>query len=173
MEIHATSDIDAGDSPPVDRLERPERSDGGSNLRLVVLLVVSVAVVGYLIVDGLESQTYFFSVDEALARGSSLSGREVRIKGKVVEGTIRGGKGSVGRSFEIAENGRTLRVRYDQALPDTFKPGVTVVATGRLTSSKIFQARKVLVKCPSRYEGKPPTGHSPNESSSPSSAPGS
>lgn len=142
-----------------ERLEAPAEGEEGLNWRLVIGVLVTAAVLGYLVIDGLGSETYFFTVDEAIAQAKSVTGETIRVKGTVVEGSIEGEKGEVGRSFEISEKGETIRIEYDQAMPDTFKEGVQVVATGTLESEDRLVAREVLVKCPSRYEGKPPTAH--------------
>lgn len=145
--------------PPPERLQAPEEDDEGLNWRLVLGVLVSAAVIGMLVVDGLGSETYFFTVDEALTHASSVEGQKIRVKGKVVDGSIESYDDRVGRSFTISAKGQTLRVEYDEAMPDTFKEGVQVVATGSLDSNQTLTAEEVLVKCPSRYEGKPPTAH--------------
>lgn len=129
---------------------------GGVNIWLIAvgLLVVGV-LAGFIIFDGLEAETYFYSVDEAVAQGEDLVGKTVRIKGEVVTGTIEGKAGQLDRVFRIAEKGKTLSVSYRGVLPDTFQEGVEVVAQGRVNADYQLEADEVLVKCPSRYEGGP------------------
>jgi len=159
------------DPCPPERLEAPDDGDDeGLNWRLVVGVLVSAALFGFFVIDGLESKTYFFTVDEAVAKANSVGQQKIRVKGSVVDGTIQGEEGDVGRTFEISEKGEQLRVQYDQAVPDTFEPGVQVVATGHLDEQDTLQANKLMVKCPSRYEGKPPTAHEKKGSSGPRSS---
>ena len=42
-------------------------------------------------------------------------------------------------------------VDYTGTLPDIFKPGITVVAEGKLGRDGVFHARTLLAKCPSRF----------------------
>jgi cytochrome c-type biogenesis protein CcmE len=42
-------------------------------------------------------------------------------------------------------------VDYKGSLPDIFKPGITVVAEGKLGADGVFHARALLAKCPSRF----------------------
>lgn len=123
------------------------------------LLVIALAVgfVCYILFDGMKSETYFYEVDKAVAQGSALVGKTIRIKGKVEEGSVVGEAGQLERTFSIAERGKSLRVRYTKALPDTFKEGMEVVAQGKVDHHYVMQADEVLVKCPSRYEGGAPT----------------
>lgn len=127
--------------------------DGGSSWPAVLALLVAVALVGYVIFDGLEAETYFYTVDQAVAQGDDLVGQTVRIKGKVEPGSIEGEAGTLGRKFQVAEKGKTIWVTYSRALPDTFEEGVEVVAQGTVNDEYTLEADEVLVKCPSRYEG--------------------
>lgn len=125
-----------------------------------VLGIVLVAVaIGFVIWDGLESETYFYTVDQAVAQGTELPGQHVRVKGIVEPGSIVGDEGRLGRTFRIIENGKSLAVTYDRAMPDTFAENVEVVVQGTVSDEMVVEADEVLVKCPSRYEGNPPTAH--------------
>lgn len=122
------------------------------------ILVVAVAI-GFVVYDGLKSETYFYTVTEARAKGPDLSGQRVRIKGTVEPGSIVGADGVLGRQFRIAQDGKSLAVTYGKAMPDTFKEEVEVVVLGEVDDDLTIVAEEVLVKCPSRYEGNPPTAH--------------
>jgi cytochrome c-type biogenesis protein CcmE len=48
----------------------------------------------------------------------------------------------------------TLRVRYKGVKPGNFEDAVSIVAIGHFDSeAKQFEAAKLLVKCPSKYQG--------------------
>ena len=143
----------------LDELEPLDDSEGIGNWPIVLALVVAAALIGYVVMDGLESQTYFYEVDQAVAQGEDLVGQTVRVKGEVAEGSVVGEEGELGRSFRVAHKGKQLDVRYEKALPDTFKDGVEVVVQGEVDDDYVLQADEVMVKCPSRYEGAPPTAH--------------
>jgi cytochrome c-type biogenesis protein CcmE len=128
-------------------------ADSGTNWVIVLFIVVAAALVGYVIFDGLGAETYFYSVDQAVAQGDDIIGETVRIKGQVEAGTIEGEAGTLGRKFRIAEKGKTIWVTYDRALPDTFEEGVEVVAQGTVDKNNVLVADEIMVKCPSRYEG--------------------
>lgn len=139
-------------------LEAPPQEQG-INPIWVVAILMAVGLVGYMIFDGFKSETYFYEVDQAVSQGKSLIGQEVRLKGVVEPGSIVGKQGELGRHFRIAEKGKSIEVYYDKALPDTFQEGLEVVALGRVDDGYVLNAQEVQVKCPSRYEGAPPTSH--------------
>jgi len=48
----------------------------------------------------------------------------------------------------------TLRVRYKGLKPANFEDAISIVAIGRFDAgTKTFEADKLLVKCPSKYQG--------------------
>jgi cytochrome c-type biogenesis protein CcmE len=48
----------------------------------------------------------------------------------------------------------TLRVRYKGLRPANFEEAISIVAIGRFDEgAKQFEANKLLVKCPSKYQG--------------------
>ena len=125
----------------------------------IVLILVAAAAIGYIIYDGLKSETYFYTVDQAVAQGSDLPGQRVRIKGIVEPGSIEGKDGHLFRKFRVAENGKSLTVTFDKAMPDTFEEEREVVVLGTVNDQSVLEAEEVIVKCPSRYEGAPPTAN--------------
>jgi cytochrome c-type biogenesis protein CcmE len=47
-----------------------------------------------------------------------------------------------------------MRVRYHGLKPANFEEAISIVAIGRYDGSeKVFVADKLLVKCPSKYQG--------------------
>ena len=52
------------------------------------------------------------------------------------------------------ETSETLRVRYEGVKPANFEDAVSIVAIGRFDrEAEEFAAEKLLVKCPSKYQG--------------------
>ncbi|MBA2661915.1 MAG: cytochrome c maturation protein CcmE [Bradymonadaceae bacterium] len=152
------------DDELLDGPDRPSSRREGPNWGMMIGLLVAMAAITFIVLDGLKAETYFFGVDQAVAQGSELVGKTVRIKGIVENGTIEGTPGLLGHRFRLSENGKSMQITYAKALPDTFQEGVEVVAQGRIDSSMTLNADEVLVKCPSRYEGQPPTALEPQAS---------
>lgn len=82
---------------------------------------------------------------------------DVRVRGKVEEGSIVQRAGSAEVSFTLVDTGESLHVRYSTRvggpIPDTFVDGANAIVTGTLDDSGVFQAHTLQAKCPSKYDG--------------------
>jgi cytochrome c-type biogenesis protein CcmE len=155
MSADFQDELDIEEGRPHAEME-PGESSGMAIWSVLGILVVAAAI-GFVVYDGLKSETYFYTVDQAISQGTDLPGQRVRVKGIVEPGSIEGKDGHLGRKLRIAENGRSLAVTYNKAMPDTFEENREVVVQGEVDEEMTIVADEVLVKCPSRYEGNPPT----------------
>jgi len=122
----------------------------------IVALTLFLGGLGYLIFSGLtEDSVYFMNVTEALAEDRSQIG-QARLFGKVSPQNLEVVDGKLGASFDLidkVEPGKSLRVQFKGALPDTFKEDVEVIVEGKFTSDgELFVAKTLVTKCPSKYE---------------------
>ena len=125
-----------------------------AGLKWVALFAVVAACVGYLVYSSTGgSAEYYLTVSEL--RSHATSG-DVRVAGVVQPDVLRS-DGGLKVQFTEKDATSALLVDYSGTLPDIFRPGITVVAEGRLGSDGIFHARTVLAKCPSRFSTKPYT----------------
>jgi cytochrome c-type biogenesis protein CcmE len=125
-----------------------------AGLKWVALFAVVAACVGYLVYSATGgSAEYYLTVSEL--RSHATSG-DVRVAG-VVQPDVQRSDGGLKVQFTEKDATAALLVDYSGTLPDIFRPGITVVAEGRLGSDGIFHARTVLAKCPSRFSTTPYT----------------
>jgi cytochrome c-type biogenesis protein CcmE len=115
---------------------------------------VVAACVGYLIyaASGGTSE-YYVTVSELRAHAPA---GDVRVAG-VVQDDVQKSQGGLRVTFTERDGTASLPVEYSGTLPDIFKPGITVVAEGRLGGDGVFHARTLLAKCPSRFSTQPYT----------------
>jgi cytochrome c-type biogenesis protein CcmE len=82
-----------------------------------------------------------------------------RVHGFVVAGSIAKDLAAGHVDFHVADQAGSagaLQVRFlGIDVPDLFKDGAEVVVEGRFDSGR-FLAERVMAKCPSKYEAKPP-----------------
>lgn len=123
-------------------------------LRWGLPVAVVVACVGYLIYTASGgSAEYYVTVSEL--RSNATSGF-VRVAG-TVQDDVQKTDGGLHVTFTEKDGSASMPVDYTGTLPDIFKPGITVVAEGKLGSDGVFHARTLLAKCPSRFSTKPYT----------------
>lgn len=125
-----------------------------ASFRWAIVATVLAACVGYLVYSASGgSAEYYLTVSEL--RSHAASG-DVRVAG-VVQNDVQRSNGGLHVLFTEKDGTASVPVEYQGALPDIFKPGITVVAEGRLGADGIFHARNVLAKCPSRFSTTPYT----------------
>jgi len=110
-----------------------------------VALVVSTALIGYAMRDGIN----FFRAPTQVAEAPPAPGEVFRLGGLVVEGSLVRGQGTT-ISFEITDTNATIPVTYTGLLPDLFSEGEGVVGTGRLVNG-VFEASEILAKHDESY----------------------
>ena len=120
--------------------------------RFAVAATVVVAAIVGLIVWSLSRSTAYYRTPAEIAAGPFQPTQTIRVAGKVFPGSISH-RGDI-TAFTLAHGPATLDVTTQDVLPDTFQPGVDVVAEGRLAGSRLLSASNILVKCPSKFEAK-------------------
>jgi cytochrome c-type biogenesis protein CcmE len=113
--------------------------------------VAAVLALGFVVLGLTAFQktlTPYLSFDEARkAKGT------VQIMGALDKESDRYDTSSQELSFDLLdEKGGRIRVAYRGTKPGNFKDAVSVVAIGRYAGGRI-DAEKLLVKCPSKYQG--------------------
>jgi cytochrome c-type biogenesis protein CcmE len=120
-------------------------------LKLLVGGIIVAAIIGYLIwVAARGSVAYYMTVDEVRKQGPMA--RNVRVAGQVVGSSIVWTARDLRLEFEIADESGQLPVVYNGSRPDMFRDQADVVLEGRLGPKGVFEARTMLLKCPSKYE---------------------
>lgn len=92
--------------------------------------------------------TYFFSPSELLALDAPPA-RAFRIGGLVAEGSVIQRTNDV--EFAVTDTLEVVRVRYAGVLPDLFREGQGVIATGRLGPDGVVVASQILAKHDENY----------------------
>lgn len=115
-------------------------------------VVVAVAI-GFLVYIAVSQfATYYLTVSEFVERGDSVYDKQVKVAGQVVPESIDRDTENFTLSFILADGNASLPVVYKGVVPDTFKPDSDVVVDGKLDAQGVFQASKLITKCPSKYE---------------------
>jgi len=98
-----------------------------------------------------QTLTPYVSYDEARA-----ANRMVQVAGALEKGSSSYQQANESLYFTLKDpkTQSVLRVRYKGVKPGNFEDAISVVAIGRFDAgAKEFEANKLLVKCPSKYQG--------------------
>ena len=119
-------------------------------LALVVLALVLVGGATGLVLAALNDKVAFFVTPTDLTQRQLAAGKQFRLGGLVVDGSIRReADGTVW--FAITDKAKDVRVAYKGLLPDLFRDGQGVVTQGVLREDGVFQASEVLAKHDENY----------------------
>ena len=123
----------------------------GKRLKYLIGGLVIVVVVGYLIFSAARgSAAYYLTVQELHEQGPSA--RNVRVAGYVVGESIVWQPRDLHLAFDMTDESGQLSVVYSGARPDMFRDQAEVVVEGKMGPDGVFEARTMLLKCPSKYE---------------------
>jgi cytochrome c-type biogenesis protein CcmE len=142
------------------------------------VIVLAVATLIYSAVR--ETSAYFITVDEYAKTADAHAGKQLRLAGRVSDGTVKWDPKTLDLEFlirpippkaaaehAVADGGEagavkttaaaadaavvTLPVRYNGILPDMFAADRDVIVEGKVENG-VFHARTLLTTCPSKYE---------------------
>lgn len=119
-------------------------------LWLIALVLLGVGGATALALTALRQNVQHFYSPSDVAAGQAPDGRNFRLGGLVEENSVRRASDSLQVDFLVTDRFKTLPVRYTGILPDLFKEGQSVVATGKLENGT-FVASEVLAKHDENY----------------------
>ncbi len=123
------------------------------NQRLYLLGAAVVALGGALAL-GLsaigDSATYFYAPSDVRAHPPE-PGREIRLGGLVALHSIARLPDGLTMAFAVTDNRATTLVRYKGLVPDLFREGSGVIATGAFAPTGLFVAEQILAKHDEKY----------------------
>jgi len=93
--------------------------------------------------------TYLFSPSETLA-GKAPADASFKLGGVVLEHSFKRDPNSLRSDFIVTDRFREIPVEYTGILPDLFREGQSIIATGRMQDGH-FAAREVLAKHDENY----------------------
>ena len=119
-------------------------------MTFVAVLVAGVAIAITLALQAFnENLLYFFSPTQIKA-GEAPKDHSFRLGGLVVVGTVDRDPDSLKINFDLTDTAETISVQYEGILPDLFREGQGIVATGKIVGD-LFIADQVLAKHDENY----------------------
>jgi cytochrome c-type biogenesis protein CcmE len=110
------------------------------------------AAVGLALYALQDNISFFYSPMEIAKHPElSLPGHTFRLGGLVEKGTLKKRDNSLAISFTVTDTVKEIPVEYSGILPDLFREGQGVVATGSLNDKGVFIATELLAKHDEKY----------------------
>ena len=130
----------------------PMKPHRRNQLLLIGLLVSMSGIAVTLALTAFDESVNLFYDPAQIAAGEAPTDRTIRAGGMVVDGSVARSKTDLTVTFEVGDlAGASYRVQYVGILPDLFREGQGVIATGRLNAGGVFVAEEVLAKHDETY----------------------
>ena len=113
----------------------------------VALVVLAVT----LVLRALDANVMFFYSPSQIHAGEAPQGAAFRIGGLVEVGSLQRSTDGLQVQFMVTDEVQRVPVRYQGLLPDLFREGKGVVASGKLQANGVFEASEVLAKHDENY----------------------
>lgn len=122
--------------------------------RLLLGVSIIVILLGYMGYMQLTSESSLFEVSGALAAKEKLGDKPITVNGTLVPGTDKWDPATKTLTFKMTDGVGTMNVVYIGDKPNMPAETVSIqtIVTGQFNNN-VFQAFRMLTKCPSTYEG--------------------
>ncbi|WAT13692.1 cytochrome c maturation protein CcmE [Xanthomonas fragariae] len=117
---------------------------------LVIALVLAGGLATTLVAMALQRNVAYLYTPSEVLRGDVGEHARFRLGGMVEKGSFNRASGSLEAQFRVTDGDAQLPVHYGRILPDLFREGQAVVATGRMQQG-VFMAEDVLAKHDETY----------------------
>ena len=127
-----------------------------NRMMLVGLLVSGVFLAGYLGIKAFSENLLYFYTPSDIMTGKAPKDKSFRVGGLVEDGSVE--RNGMLVKFSVTDNLESIEVSYEGILPDLFREGQGVVASGSLINKCVrwtcinsFNATQVLAKHDENY----------------------
>lgn len=118
---------------------------------VIALIAISVGLMLY----SLNQNIDLFYTPSEIVNGKNgnkpVAGQRLRVGGMVVKGSVIHDEKELAVKFDLVDTGPTVNVVYRGLLPDLFREGQGIVATGKLLDANTIMADEVLAKHDEEY----------------------
>ena len=120
--------------------------------QVILFSMTALAVALYAVFSAFERNMNIFYPPHEVKNGLVPVGKNIRIGGMVLNGSVKRGNNDLSVSFVLSDlQGHDVTVSYSGILPDLFREGQGIVAEGVLGSDGAFAANTVLAKHDENY----------------------
>lgn len=148
------TEIDSG----LTKIPDLERADDGllaGRKKFIVGAVIIMTAIAFLAVNTFQSTAVFYlTPPELLEQAPAIYGEDVRLAGSLDQRSAEWDPEAMTLKFDVFEGSDVIPVVYNGPKPDTFDLAEGVTIEGVYRQDGVFEARNLLLQCPSKYEAK-------------------
>lgn len=120
-------------------------------LYILGLFLLGLGTATALTLAAFQDNLVFFYSPSDLDKKQITAERTIRVGGLVEQGSVERGGGRPGIRFRVTDLEKSIPVAYVGMLPDLFREGQGVIATGKMSADGVFQASEILAKHDENY----------------------
>ena len=119
-------------------------------MTFVAALIVGVGLAITFALLALNENINHFYGPKQVKAGEAPQNNSFRLGGLVVSGSVKRDPDSLKINFDLTDTAESITVQYEGILPDLFREGQGIVATGKMQNG-LFMADEVLAKHDENY----------------------
>lgn len=120
--------------------------------KLLLFSIIPLILLGLLAANAFkDSAAYYYTISEIKAQ--EILDKKLRIKGVLVEDSVNYDPSLPELRFMLTDDHFNLAATYYGVLPDNFHHANEIILEGKMNSDKEFIVSKLMLQCPSKYEG--------------------
>lgn len=117
--------------------------------------IIMGAIVLFFLSGGLKGGKVFYMTPEEFVNSKYNNGERARLTGRVQIGSVKISNDKPELRFTLEDGKEKIPIHYLGNVPESFAEGLDVVVDGRM-GKDVFEAKELIVKCPSKYESRLP-----------------
>ena len=118
----------------------------------LLLMAVAIVIMSFASMPAAGSKE--ITITNVVTSSDKLAGDYIMTQGLLNKDSVQWNADKIELRFEIYdENDTALPVFFKGVRPDNFTDDVIVIIEGFIQEDGVFQAERVMTKCPSKYEG--------------------
>ena len=123
--------------------------------KFLISIIILVSAFSYLAIIAFQSATvYSYTVSELKLAIIEDDQSLIRVTGKLLPGSYLRLNDSPIAEFMLTDGIENLDAMHSGVLPDLFfNDRSEIILEGTYTSNGVFDSQRIIVKCPSKYEG--------------------
>lgn len=121
-------------------------------LKILLISLLPLLLLGFLAFRAFEnSAAYYYTISEVKA--AEILEQKLRVKGQLVEDSVIYDPSIPLLAFSLTDGDANISASYRGVLPDNFHHSEEVIVEGTLNPQGEFLVSKLMLQCPSKYEG--------------------